>query len=317
MSTRKISLAKSISMLLLLVFVVAGCKKTELYHGLAEGEANEIIVVLYAAGIGAEKEKEIVQNDTFWKVTVDQKDLPEARRLLVERNLPRKEELGLSGVYKEKGLIPTPDEQKARFLLAIKGEIVNSLERIPEVIDADVVINIPTPEEFSSGKDKRPTASAVLKMRPEGDIASQITESKVQQFVANSVEDLNPRDVSVIISYVELPAGAPRPANKLILSDAEKEELSVQLGGESVSIAGIKVSNESAIRLKIYLAIFFVILIIMSAVLVVNIVRTTRMRQELMELSGGVERPLIEGEVAEEGPERLESGEEGSERGEG
>jgi hypothetical protein len=29
------------------------------------------------------------------------------------------------GVYKEKGLIPTPDEQKARFLLALKGEIIN------------------------------------------------------------------------------------------------------------------------------------------------------------------------------------------------
>lgn len=307
MPTRKKNLARGVSLLILLpLLLLGGCKKAALYHQLSETEAHEIIVALYEAGIHAEKERELVQNEVFWTVEVGNKYLPEARRILIERSLPRKEELGLSGVYKEKGLIPTPDEQKARFLLAVKGEIVNSLEKIPEVVDADVVINIPTPEEFTNDSDIRPTASVVLKVRPEDQVTSQITEAKIQQFVANSIEDLNPRDVSVIISYLPASRVGKEAGSKLVLSGTEEKKEVPKVSEGTVSIAGLSVSKESAKRLRIYLAVFFALLLIMSAVLIVNIVRTTRMRQEFKALSEGVERPLIEGEV-EEAP-RLGSG---------
>lgn len=300
-------LVKVVSICALLALFLVACKKTALYHNLNEEEANEIIVVLYESGIDAGKEKELVQNEVSWNVTVGQKDLARARKILVDRNLPRKKELGLSGVYKEKGLIPTPDEQKARFLLAIKGEIVNSLKRIPEVIDADVVINIPTPEEFATGDEKKPTAAVVIKIKPDVSGISQVTESKLQQFVANAIEDLNPRNVAVIISYITPPAEGTRPGDRLILPGATKKEIAAGTKAVGVvSIAGISVSKDSAKRLKIYLSVFFILLVVMSAILIVNVVRTTRMKQEFKALQAGGERPMIEGEV-EEAPQ-LESG---------
>lgn len=312
---RRKNLVKKVSIFILLMVFVAGCRKMAIYHNLTEEETNEIMVVLYESGINARKEKEIVQNEVFWNVTVEEKNLAEARKILLSRNLPRKRELGLSGVYKEKGLIPTPDEQKARFLLAMKGEIVNSLESIPEVVDADVVINIPTPEEFATGGEKRPAASVTLKVKPEGKIISQLTESKVQQFVANAVENLNPRDVSVIISYITPPPEGTRPGEKLILPETVKREALEEGERGTVSVAGINVLKDSSTRLKVYLFIFFTLLIVMSAVLIVNVVRTTRMKQEFKALGEGGERPLLEGEVAESAPE-LPAGESGGESGE-
>ena len=171
-----------------------------MYHGLSEEDANEILVVLQEEGIQAQKEKE-VQFD----------DLPLARSLLVAKNLPRQKELGLGGVYKEKGLIPTSDEQKARFLLALKGEIINSLEKLPEVIDADIVLNVPIKEEFNRGEKKRPTASVVIKAMLPPNTQSSLSEMKIQEFVANSVEELAPRDVTVAPFTREKPAHYRKP----------------------------------------------------------------------------------------------------------
>lgn len=295
MPRQRLNLIKRLSIIFLLLVFVAGCQKTALYHGLSEEEANEMMVILYENNIEVTKEKEIVQNEVSWTVMVNTKKLAEARKILVKHNLPRKFELGLGGVYKEKGLIPTPDEQKARFLLAIKGEIINSLEKIPEVVDADVVINIPTPDEFSKNDDKRPAASVVVKIKPDDNVTAQVTESKVQQFVANAVENLNPRDVSVIISYLSPAKGVPS-ADRLILPETEKKPSSqAAIGGDTVSVAGISVSKQSAARLKIYLATFFLLLMVVSAVLIVMVVRTTRMKQEFKALSTGEERPLLGG----------------------
>lgn len=312
MRTKRNGLTKSISILLLLVVFFVGCKKTALYHNLNEDDANEIVVVLGEAGINVEKEQQVVQNEISYNVAVDPKDIAKARKILVDRNLPRKSQGGLSGVYQDKGLIPTPDEQKARFLLAMKGEIINSLKRIPEVVDADVVINIPTPEEFATeGEKKRPTASVVIKVRSMGEgVVTQLNEAKIQQFVANSIENLNPRDVSVIISYLSHPDKVTDGSSeRMILSGGPQKPPSevTALPVATTSILGIKVSKDSSVRLKIYLSVFFSILIVLAAVLIVLVVRTTRMKQEFKALSQGPERPLLEGELAEPN-HQLESG---------
>lgn len=306
MLKKRKNLVSKISLSLILLLFFAACDKAVVCHGLGEEQVTRIIVELENVGIKAGQEKEIVQNEITWNVVVDKKDLTRARMLIIEHNLLEPSELGLFGVYKEKSLIPTPEEQKARKLLAMKGEIVNSLERLPEVIDADVVINIPTLEEFGSNEEKKPTASVVLKLKPTKDIMSEINESKIQQYVANSIEDLNPRDVSVIISYME-----KKPVqNNMVLGTNNKviKPLDTDLANDITTILGIKVSKKSEFRFKIYLSIFFAVLIIISAILVVLVVKTSRMRQEFKALTEGDERPLIEGEV--EDVLRLEQGEE-------
>jgi type III secretion protein J len=296
---------KKLIIAILMLSCIAACRKVELYHDLSEEEANEILVVLQQDGISASKIKETRQNEVFWTIEVESKRLNDARRLLLENDLPRKKELGLSGVYKEKGLIPTPDEQKARYLLALKGEIINSLKNIPDVMDADVVLNVPTQEEFASptAEKKRPTASVVIKAKASQQAQEALSEGKIQQFVANTVENLNPRDVSVIITYLSQPKPGLMPGQSLILPSTGESKKAAIEDASVTKIAGLEVVSASQGRLKIYLAVFFVILALLGAALVFTVIKASRMRQELKEFKGDTK--LIEGKVVEDSP-RLE-----------
>lgn len=287
-----------------IVLCLSACRKVDLYHDLSEEEANEILVALQQEGISVGKVKEVRQNEVFWTVQVDRKRIADARRLLVEHHLPHKSELGLSGVYKEKGLIPTPDEQKARYLLALKGEIINSLKKIPDVVDADAILNIPSPEEFASpgAEPKRPTASVVVKARVTDSAQASLSESKIQQFVANTVENLNPRDVSVIITYAAQSKSSLLPGQTLVLPSARDVARADVDKAHVARIAGIEVVTSSQNRLKIYLVVFFVMIAAMAAGLVAMVIKTSRQRQELDDFKGPETRALVEGNVVEEKP---------------
>lgn len=301
--------------LVLLVFVLAvGCSEVELYQDLGEEDANEILVLLNDNGVKADKKKVIRQNETFYAIAVSAEEMSKARSLLLEHHLPRRKELGLTGVYSEKGLIPTPDEQKARYLLALKGEIINSLESLPDVVDADVVLNVPTPDEFASEEAKqrlRPTASVILRAKTGVTTDAVITESKIQQFVANAIEGLNPRDVTVIISYLREGSRTLRPGDVLTLSPKGTASAEVSAEEPTEQLLGLTLDVASKDRLKMYLLLFFLILILLSTGLIVSIIQGSRMRRTLATLqgpSGG--RPAIEGRVVDE-QRRLGGGGEG------
>jgi type III secretion protein J len=325
---RRTILKQFFTLLTLLIFMtVVGCGRIELYQDLSEQDANEILVLLAENGIKANKKKTIVQNEASYSIEVPEDEMVRARGLLVRHNLPRRKELGLTGVYKDKGLIPTPDEQKARYILALKGEIINSLERIPQILDADVVLNVPQKDEFASAeaqKKQRPTASIVLRVEPNAYGADALTEPKIQQFVANAVEGMNPRDVTVIVSYIPVSNRSKRGE----LNAPSKTPFAGSLGGNGIQapglapkgagspppvmtheLVGLNLDSESRDRLKVYLLIFFLILVILSVALIVVIIQGSRMRRTLNALKGPAgEYPAIEGEVLEEGPQQLDDG---------
>lgn len=300
----------------LLLVVLVACNRIELYQNLTEEDANEILVLLSENGIKAAKKRVVVQNEVSYTLELKDADLVRARSLLLQHNLPRRKELGLSGVYKEKGLIPTPDEQKARYMLALKGEIVNSLERIPQIVDADVVLNVPTKDEFAGAEKQkllRPTASVIVRIKPEASGLEAITEPKIQQFVANAVEGLNPRDVAVVISYITTDQPVLRPGDVKTIPTQGQTAFPPATGNvapaTSHEMMGLKLDVESKGRLKVYLLVFFLLLVILSSALIIVIIQGSRMRRTLSALQGPAgDHPAIEGQVLEEGPPRIGGG---------
>ena len=291
---------------LCLSFTVA-CRKVALHQGLGEVEVDEILVLLHENGIEANKElEENNQNQAAsWRITVDDTLAPQARQILIAHNLPRKKELGLSGVYKDKGLIPTPDEQKARYLLALKGEIINSLHKIPGVVDVDVVLNVPDQDEFNSADtiQKRPTASVIVRTTGTDSVIQSVTEPKIQKFVANTVPNLDPNDVAVIISRTNTSTNIATNAPSAVIPPADPQVAVAQTTPQNnsaatpdenlqqvdeapthedaVTIAGVSVNAESAGRLKIYIAVFLLVLIALSAFLIFNVLRLNRMKMKV------------------------------------
>ncbi len=308
---------------LLLFVTVVGCSGVELYQNLSEEDANEILVLLAENGVKATKKKTISQNEASYSIEVSDGEMVRARSLLVKHNLPRRKELGLTGVYKEKGLIPTPDEQKARYILALKGEIINSLERIPHIIDADVVLNVPQKDEFASAeaqKRQRPTASIVLRVKSVAHGEDILPEPKIQQFVANAVEGLNPRDVSVIVSYISIDGGGRSGPSEIPFAGSFGREkirapglppkgLKTPKPETKDELIGLNLDAESKKRLKLYLLSFFLILVVLSVSLIIVIIQGSRMRRTLNALKGPAgEHPAIEGELLEDEPAQLDDG---------
>jgi len=266
---------------------------------LGEQEVNEILVVLYQNGVNATKVKTESSQDISYSITVPKDQIQLARRILVENNLPKARELGSEGICKEKGLIPTPEEEKCRKLLAKKGDIINSLQRVPGVIDADIVLNVPeiSPFNTESQANTRPTASAVIRVKKSPD-GYEVTEARMQQFISKSIEGLDPRDVSVIITFVQPPqeilAKGPQVAGGDIAGGNVK----------LAAIAGLVMKAESVKRFKIFAVVMLVLLLGVSAALILNVIKLTKMRQELKvsklnsglaEVQGGASPPLLEG----------------------
>jgi flagellar biosynthesis/type III secretory pathway M-ring protein FliF/YscJ len=73
-------------------------------------------------------------------------------------------------------------------------------------------IAFPTETEFAElePQTKRPTASVVIRAKSDDDPASPLSEAKIQRFVANSVPNLDPNDVAVIVTRLKvIPQGLP------------------------------------------------------------------------------------------------------------
>ncbi|MBF0493133.1 MAG: hypothetical protein HQM15_10180 [Deltaproteobacteria bacterium] len=249
---------------LVFLFCFSACTRVALHQDLKENDANEILVALHDRGIEAKKTREEKSQQVSWSIEVLAKDEPLARKILVDNKLPKTRELGFSGICKEKALIPTPEEEKCRRLLALKGEIINSLQSIPGVVEADVVLNIPEVSEFAveSQPNKHPTASVVIRVRKSAD-GSDLTEAKVQRFISNAVENLDPRDVAAIITYVDNP--------NLVVA-AEKMV-------NFVSYMGLQISPESKNRFKIYSLSTLGIFIFLSGALIFTLFRLIQLRQ--------------------------------------
>ncbi len=280
---------KRILFSLFLVASLAACQKVVLLQGLEQRDANEIMVLLNRNGIKIEKQAVEKQQEVTWTLMVNASDENQARQLLVDNNLPRHRELGLSGVCKESGLIPTPKMEKCRELLALKGEIINSLRSVPGVVAADVVLNIPDKEDFpdENNPPPRPTASVVLQVDKFVD-PGFMEEAKLQRFVANAVPGMDMRDVAVVVSRVAVNAVADNQEASPPITQggtqtdptANPETNVVEEGdGSLVKVGGLQMDAGSVKKFKIIVSTGLLFFVVMSGALIGVLLKLAKSRK--------------------------------------
>ncbi len=245
------SLLSSVLTLLAVMFVSACEGRNELVQGLDEFEANEILVVLEARQIPAAKLK-LEGRVITYAVTVPESDARTALRILVANKLPRRRPTGLAEVYPagSGGLIPTRSEEKAKFLMALQGEIERKLQRLPGIQSAHVTVVQPD-KDIVRDLDTPPppaTASVAIVFNAYDDRGtSLISQDDVQRLVAGSIEDLKPQDVVVVMKRNE-------PA-KLVDIFADGSTVGAPVTSETVF--GVKVAdNDAAGKLKMRFVVF-------------------------------------------------------------
>jgi type III secretion protein J len=163
------------------VALAIGCS-TPIQHGLDETAANEVLTALERGGIEACKARDEANG-----------------QILQSLGLPRGRRAGFGEVYKQASLVPTPTEDRARYLEALAGEIERTLETADGVVTARVHLVLPEPDPLAvDGKPRVAAQAAVLlKVRP---TPAPLREADVQKLVAGSVAGLLPEAVAVVVT---------------------------------------------------------------------------------------------------------------------
>jgi type III secretory pathway lipoprotein EscJ len=117
------------------VALAIGCS-TPIQHGLDETAANEVLTALERGGIEACKARDEVNSEAF-VISVPKVHAVRALQILQSLGLPRGRRAGFGEVYKQASLVPTPTEERARYLEALAGEIERTLQH-SRLREADV-----------------------------------------------------------------------------------------------------------------------------------------------------------------------------------
>ena len=198
------------SFLFLSLLALCGCNQ-ELYHGLSEKDANEMLAILQQHGITATRE---LADGGQYKLSVDDSHFADSIDILKRVGYPHEAYRTIADIFPGDGLVTTPFEQRARMTYALDQELAHTLSQIDGITNARVHVVLP---ETDSQKDSigKPTASIVAIVRPGIDKAD-ITP-KIRQIVSNSVSGLNFKDVSV--AFFNLNGIDNVQVNKIALKD--------------------------------------------------------------------------------------------------
>lgn len=205
----KVSLVLRCTVAMLAVAGLCSCK-SELYERLDERDANEMLAVLYSAGISAEK---TTHDEKSWSVEVGDRDLPAALRVVAAHGLPREQFANVGDLFKKEGLISTPSEERIRYIYAVSQELSNTLSQIDGVIVARVHPVIPANDPLAT-QIRPSSASVFIKYRPDADL--QALAPPIKNLIMRSIEGLQYENISLTFVPAEkstqqavTPAAAP------------------------------------------------------------------------------------------------------------
>jgi type III secretion protein J len=192
----------------LLLLLLAACK-VDLFTGLNERDANDMLAVLLRHGIDAEKSP---GTEGTFALRVEQDKFAQAVELLKMQGFPREPFETLGEVFKKEGLISSPLEERVRLVYALSQELSATLSEIDGVLSARVHVVLPD-NALSTGKII-PSSAAVF-IRHTADAPVDQLVPQIKMLVTNSIEGLTYDKVSVVLFPVEMPPESVR-GSKLV-----------------------------------------------------------------------------------------------------
>lgn len=167
-------------------------KYASLYKQLTRKQLAEIIRELSYNDIMFE----IEQTGKQFEVLVDEEEMEEAKRILAIKGLPSEAAKGFEIFDEASNLGVTEFDKRIRLIRALSGELERSIMELDAIDMAQVEIVIPEPRLFAVTQPPV-TASILLRKKLDAMISDDIVYSIIQ-LASNSVENLQPENISVV-----------------------------------------------------------------------------------------------------------------------
>ncbi len=179
-----------------------GCSRRTVLEKLPRREADRCSVALRAAGLDASIEG--AGDESAVTVGGDDADYRTALHVLDDHGLPRR---AAPGFESEGGsLIPSPSEERARYIKGLSGEIETLLESIDGVVTAEALVSLPERRPLSPGPE--PASASVVLSYAGGECP--VAEYEVRDIVVRSIgADVSADRVSVVAKPVTRSSATP------------------------------------------------------------------------------------------------------------
>ncbi|CNI63408.1 MULTISPECIES: EscJ/YscJ/HrcJ family type III secretion inner membrane ring protein SsaJ [Yersinia] len=176
---------------LLVVFSLSGCGM-DLYTGLSEGEANQMLALLMLHQIKAEKQPE--KGGTVG-LSVDKSQFINAVELLRQHGFPRQRFASVDELFPSNQLVTSPGQEQAKMVYLKEQQLESMLSHMDGVIRADVTIAMPAPTD---GKSSVPHAASVfIKYSPEVNLLSY--QPQIKNLIRDGIPGIDYSQISVVM----------------------------------------------------------------------------------------------------------------------
>lgn len=269
-------------MLALLLLLGTACAKETIAHQQTEVDANLILVYLNReGGIEAEKIKDEGSRDLVFNVLVSKAQATQAFSVLHKYNLPKTPAADSQTMFESGGMIPTPEQQRAKREIGIRGDIINSLRAVPRVVDVKAVVTLPedSPLRDVNEAKPKPKASVILLYIEDADGKPPLTVEDVQRYVQAALPELKSAEVSVNMFPAETASGKSTGAAGVPMIDPMKGCM------EKDTIIGIEVCTGSKKRVFNLMLGTAAVAFILSGFVIFAVLRAMRYRKDLTRLT--------------------------------
>ncbi|MCX7710683.1 MAG: flagellar basal-body MS-ring/collar protein FliF [Clostridia bacterium] len=128
-------------------------------------------------------------------IVIYTKDNNTAQAALVQNGYPKSNNFTFEDAFKMIKLNTTESDKKKLWEEYKAKSLAAKLKSLDNVEYADVTLTMPEPSPFVTKDEQKPTANIMVK--PKGELTGKQVEG-IKLMVARSVENLNPKDISVI-----------------------------------------------------------------------------------------------------------------------
>ena len=174
------------------VVSLAGCQ-VELYRSVPEREANLMIASLSNHDIEASKEEG--KEEGFYSIWVEENEFSYAVELLIAQGHPRRVHQTLAQIFQPSGLVPTPFEERVRYIYGLSEELSHTISLFEGVIETRVHVSLPG----EAGSKKSPLArhvSVYVKYDQSVDFDNLVPQ--IKQLISDSVGEITYENVEVL-----------------------------------------------------------------------------------------------------------------------